>query len=111
MDRKEFRDLLTHMEWADAATWRSVNATPDAATDQRLRYLLHHIHVVHAVYLQAWRGDPFQVTELSSYPDLQSIQQWALRFYPAAMAFAESVDEAMLGKPIDFPWSQMIVEQ
>ena len=94
MDGREFRSLLSHMEWADAHTWRAVRAVPAAQTDDRLRWLLHHLHLVQSVYLQAWRGDPFVVTELSSYPDLPAIEAWARPYYPKAVAFAESLDEA-----------------
>jgi uncharacterized damage-inducible protein DinB len=111
MDGREFRSLLSHMEWADAHTWRAVRAAPGAHTDDRLRWLLHHLHLVQSVYLQAWRGDPFVVTELASYPDLPAIEAWARPFYPKAFAFAESLDEATLGTVIDYPWANLIVEQ
>ena len=111
MDRQEFRELLLHMEWADALMWKSVNNTPASQADDRLKYLLHHIHLVDAVYLQAWRGDPFQITELSAYPDLASVHAWARPFYSNAMTFARALDESTLRKPLDFPWSAMIAEK
>ena len=101
MDGREFRSLLSHMEWADAHTWRVARTLPGGQTDDRLRWLLHHLHLVQSVYLQAWRGDPFVVTELSSYPDLPAIEAWARPFYPKAAALAESLDEARLGSVLD----------
>ena len=88
MDNREFRDLLTHMEWADAQTWRAVRDLPEAHADERLRWLFHHSHLVQSIYLQAWRGDPFQLTELSAYPDLNAIHAWARPYYPSVRAFA-----------------------
>lgn len=111
MDRREFRDLITHMEWADAQTWRSVRDLPAAQTDGRLRYLLHHIHVVQVVYMQAWRGDPFVATELASYPDLTSILTWWHSYYPVAREFTASVDESRFDQPIEFPWADLIKQQ
>jgi uncharacterized damage-inducible protein DinB len=111
MTRQAFAERLQQMEWADALTWRSARNIPGAQTDARLRYLFHHIHVVHHVYLQAWRGDPFAPTELSSYPDLASIEEWARAFHSAARAFAATVDEASFDQPVDFPWAAMITEQ
>ena len=111
MDAREFRDLLTHMEWADARTWQSARAVPAAHTDDRLKWLFHHIHLVHSVYLQAWRGDPFHVTELSSYADLPAIETWARPFYSKATAFAASVGEDKFAQPIDFPWNDLIVKE
>ena len=103
--------MLTHMEWADAQSWRAVHALPAAQSDERLKWLCHHIHVVQSVYLQAWRGDPFVVTELTSYPDLAAIEAWARPFYPGASAFLDTVDASRFDEALDFPWSALIVEQ
>ena len=111
MDRREFRDLLTHMEWADAETWRAVRDLPAAKIDERLRWLFHHSHLVQSIYLQAWRGDPFLLTELKAYPDLAAIHAWSRPYYPLVAAFAETVDESRFAQPVDFPWSQMIVDK
>jgi uncharacterized damage-inducible protein DinB len=111
MNRAEFRDLITHMEWADAQVWRSIRAMAGERSDERLKYLLHHIHLVQWVYLQAWRGDPFVVTELSAYPDLPAVEAWARPYYPMAAAFAETVEESKLGQTIEFPWSNLIAEK
>jgi uncharacterized damage-inducible protein DinB len=111
MDGREFRDLLTHMEWADAHSWCAVRNHPQALADERLKFLFHHIHLVQVVYLQAWRGDPFQMTELSAYSDLASIEAWARPYYRQVTAYANAVDESKFAQPVDFPWSAMIVEK
>jgi len=99
------------MEWADAETWRAVRATPAAGSDERLKWLVHHSHLVQLIYLQAWRGDEFQPTELASYPDLATIEAWARLYYPLVSAFAESADESTFDSPVNFPWSAMIAEK
>jgi uncharacterized damage-inducible protein DinB len=111
MDRSELRDLLTHMEWADGQTWRVLRGVAAAQSDERLRWLCHHSHLVQSIYLQAWRGDSFQLTELASYPDLEAIEAWARPYYARLTAFADSVDDARFGMPVDFPWSAMIAEK
>ncbi|HYE84991.1 MAG TPA: DinB family protein [Vicinamibacterales bacterium] len=109
MNRHQFSEYLQQMEWADALTWRAARPLPQ--TDERLRYLFHHIHVVQHVYLQAWRGDPFAPTELSSYTDLASIEAWARSFHATAREFAATVDESRFDQPVAFPWAAMITEQ
>ena len=111
MDGREFRDLVTHMEWADARAWAAVRTVPVAQTDDRLRWLFHHSQLVQSIYLQAWRGDPFTLTELGAYPDLAAIETWARPYYPAIRAFAERVDASRLAEPVDFPWEEMIVAE
>jgi uncharacterized damage-inducible protein DinB len=110
MDAREFRDLLTHMTWADAQTWRAAKAIA-AGHDERLRWLFHHIHLVQSVYLQTWRRDPFVVTELSSYPTLAAIEAWARPYYDAADTFAGTLDDARLRAPLEYPWSELILQQ
>lgn len=111
MNRKEFRELVTHMEWADAETWRAVRDLEAAQGDDRLKWLFHHSHLVQSIYLQAWRGDAFALTELKAYPDLRAIHAWSRPYYPLVAAFAETIDESRFGQPVDFPWSQMIAEK
>jgi uncharacterized damage-inducible protein DinB len=111
MNRQELSDLVEHMTWADALTWRSIDRVPGVRTDARLMYLMHHIHTVHWVYLQAWRNDPFVVTELKSYENLDAIRSWGEPFYALAKAFAGTMDDALLARPLDFPWSKMIAER
>ena len=111
MDRAEFQNLLMHMEWADALTWRAARAAPEGLTDERLKYLLHHIHLVQEVYLQAWRGDPFQLTELTAFSDLAAIEAWASPYYRLVAEYAASVDESKFAQPVDFPWSQLIADK
>ena len=108
MNRNELRDFVAHMEWADALTWRSVRDLPAAQTDARLRYLLHHMHIVQLVYMQAWRGDPFKVTELAAYADLSSLLEWSRPYYAVAREFSTSVDESRFDRPIVFPWAEEI---
>ena len=111
MNRAEFRDLLTHMEWADAQSWRAVRALPAAQSDERLKWLLHHVHLVQSIYLQAWRGDKFQLTELQSYPDLAAIEAWARPYYAQLTAFADTLDETQFDAPVEFPWIEMIADK
>jgi uncharacterized damage-inducible protein DinB len=111
MDGRDFRGLLAHMEWADAHTWRAARAVPAAQTDDRLRWLFHHSHLVQHVYLQAWRGDAFVVTELSAYPDLDAVDAWARPYYAEVAAFAKSVDDSRFGAELEYPWAPLIAEQ
>ena len=45
MHAREFREFIAHMEWADAQLWRAVRDLPSAASDERVKYLFHHIHL------------------------------------------------------------------
>ena len=100
------------MEWADAKTWRAARSIDAANRDERLRWLFHHVHLVQLIYLQAWRGDRFELTELKSYDDLIAIERWARPYYERLTAFAASLNDARLQAPAEFPpeWLAMIDE-
>lgn len=106
MHVSDVRDLLTHMEWADAAIWRTVLAAPSASASEEIRSRLHHIHVVQHVYLQLWRGEPFQPRDLGTFSGLDDIAAWARTFYPQAQEWAAALQDPDLGREIHFPWKE-----
>ena len=108
-----FRTLCAHMEWADAETWGAVRSMSAAQRDDRLRWLFHHLHLVQVIYLQAWRRDPFELTDLKAYDDLGSIELWARPYYRKLAAFAAAISDNALREPAQFPveWSAMIAER
>ncbi len=52
------RELMRHMECADASVWRAVLAHPPGLQDERLRLLLLHLHGVQRAFLAMWSGRP-----------------------------------------------------
>ena len=99
------------MEWADAHTWRVARSVPGGQTDERLRWLLHHIHLVQSVYLQAWRGDPFVVTELSSYRTCPRLKRGHGRSIQRPPRSPSHWTKPGSGECIEYPWTDLIVKQ
>lgn len=107
----ELRQLMRHMEWADALVWNAVLAHPAAHADARTRDLLAHLHGVQRAYLQIWRGDPLDLPDPSSFPDLHALRAWAREYHARAAEFTESLDAASLGREVHFPWAEHLVRQ
>lgn len=105
MQLGDHRSLLTHMEWADAVTWKAVLGLDAARGDAQIADKLYHIHTVHWAYLQAWRGDPLRIPERATLGDLAALSAWARPYYPALGAFVETLDEAGLSRTLTFPWA------
>lgn len=104
--------LIDHAEWADALVWRAVREVPSAAEPHpRIRFLLHHVHLVQNLYLQIWRGDELTISEAASFPDLGSIQVWGRTFYPAARNYLRSCTPEALELSVTFPWADSLAEQ
>jgi uncharacterized damage-inducible protein DinB len=100
------RDLLWHMEWADARVWAAV----PAVRDDRLHQLLVHVHTVQRAFLTIWtRGDVNAVftaaQQLSNPADAAS---WARSYYPEAHAFLDSVTADHFNDLIQMPWAAEI---
>jgi uncharacterized damage-inducible protein DinB len=108
VNRREFGDLLAHMEWADALTWRSALATTGAPRDERLIGLLHHLHQVQSIYLYIWRREAPQITSVKDYEDGAALAAWARPWYSQALALVDALDEPALSGPVEFPWADQI---
>src|SRR5688572_5373621 len=98
------RDLLRHMEWADATVWSAVLCHPPSATDTRLRELLLHVHSVQRAFLHMWISRPVILPKPDSFPDIVSLQSWACSYYPELAVYLSDFDEANLTRPIVMPW-------
>ena len=108
MSPTDLRDLFRHMEWADGEVWRVVLATPGARTDETLRRLLLHLHVVQRAFLDIWQERPVAVPEESECPDAERIRAWIAPYYAAAHAFLDTVDEVALRRPVALPWLEEV---
>jgi uncharacterized damage-inducible protein DinB len=106
--RELLRDLLRHMEWADAAVWAAVPS--DEPADTRLHRLLLHIHTVQYAFLTIWRaGDLMDVfNRANALRRLADVVGWARGYYPQAYAFVDAADEARLVQPVEMPWAAQV---
>ena len=111
MTSEEFREIYRHMEWADSEVWRSVLAAPAARSDETLRRLLLHLHVVQRAFLNLWEGRAVAFPDLASFPDITDIHAWAQPYYAAADAFVTSVTAESLSRPLPLPWADDLARQ
>ena len=69
-------DTMAHLEWADATVWSAAFDCEGAADDERLRFLLHHIHTVQDSFLHFWRGEDIAYRELDTFADGPALAAW-----------------------------------
>jgi len=111
MECRELQDLFTHMEWADASTWKAVSAFPGASQDRRLRELLYHLHIVQRVYLQVWQGQSPSLPELAAFADLPAVAAWARPIYAELVAFATRTGTDELSQKLNVPWAAEVAKR
>jgi uncharacterized damage-inducible protein DinB len=106
MGPADLRDLFRHMHWADEEVWRAVMAAPAARTDEPLRRLLLHLHVVQRAFLDVWHRRTPAFPDLADFPEAGQVQAWAAPYYAAAFGFLESLDDEALRQPVVMPWAE-----
>lgn len=103
-------DLFRHMEWADAAVWTAVLASPDAATDTKLQGYLHHLHLVQRAFLRVWRDEP-RDAPYPTFTDAPSLLLWGHSYYDEAGAHLAAWSDDQLSQPLPVPWAEMVQQR
>ena len=109
MDLAECRMLLEHAGWADALVWRAVLGL--GVEDAELREKLHHLHLVQYAYLSFWRQEPVSAPDMASFPTLDSMADWARRYYRDLPSYLDTLAPEATTRDVQFPWSARLVER
>lgn len=101
------RQLFRHMEWADAAVWRAIQATPSASADAELRERLLHLHGNQQAFLASWRNRDFD-REAAQQLDLTALARWNREYHLDAGSYLASLREEDLDAPHPVPWAERV---
>ncbi len=110
LNKEILDDLFRQMEWADAAVWTVVQASPEAAQDQKLRDYLTHLHIVQRTFLLVWRGEPLTGMP-PEFSDARALMNWGREYYSQAFAHLASLSDEELNQALPLPWSAMLEER
>ena len=102
-------DLFRHMEWADASVWRAVLQSPAAASDQRLRDWLYHIHMVQHAFINVWNSEPYS-GEAGKDFDPAALANWGREFHQLATDHLRTVREDDLDSAMNMPWAKFLTK-
>lgn len=98
------RELMRHMEWADASVWRALLAHPPALQDERLRTLLFHLHGVQRAFLAIWTGTPLDpASSVAPAGGLAAREPDVRAYYQELHPVVAALDDAALHRPIVMP--------
>ena len=107
MKLSAIKDLYRHMEWADALVWRAVVESEVSQTDQTLRELFRHLHLVQRVWLRAWRGE-LRDTTYPTFDDAKSLMSWGQSFYADASSHFEALTDEQIAGILQVPWAEIV---
>jgi uncharacterized damage-inducible protein DinB len=97
------RELMQHMEWADACVWRALVANHEAVQDTRLRDLLLHLHGVQRAFLTVWTSRRVETYVSEVGADLMAAQAAVRSYYNDLSAAVASLDATTLRRSIVMP--------
>ena len=104
------RHLFQHMEWADAAVWTAVLASPQATTDAKLQGYLHHLHLVQRAFLRIWRNEP-RDAPYPTFTDAPSLMHWGRSYYHDVAPYLAAWSDEQLAQPLPVPWAEIVERQ
>lgn len=104
MSQDLLSDLFAHMPWADAASWRALEAHPGAFDDPKIRERLHHIHIVQRAFCCILHGEPVVYRELDDYASMADLKIDAQRYLEEIRGIHASFSAEALAETVDFPW-------
>ncbi len=101
-------ELLNHMEWADSTVWKVIQKFPESENDKKLKDILIHYNTAQRLYLNVWKGLPFDRNNQPELNSLNLILQEFRSYYKGLNEFSNEMDKYDLNKVIDFPWAARI---
>lgn len=103
---EHLKDLTDHLDWADAGLWRAVLAKEGAAEDERLLFLLHHIHLVQHAFLSVWTEQPLDpLPELAGFDGPRAVAAWGRGRIEGVRTYLAEASPEELERELDFPWA------
>lgn len=105
-------DLLRHSEWADAAMWRCVLGSDKLVADGKVRFWLHHVHVVQHAFPSVWRGEALDLPELTDFDDdTAALVRWGRDGHEEIRRFLASAPPGRLDELLELPWAERLTRQ
>jgi uncharacterized damage-inducible protein DinB len=103
-DVDSLRELVQHMQWADALVWAAALSSSGAADDLALRGKLFHTHMVQRAFLLVWNAGTLKPPP-SEPPGLLVTLKSARAYYTDLAAFFSALGEDEIDRPVVLPWA------
>ena len=100
------RELLDHMEWADATVWSAVAHSAAARGDDVVRERLRHSHLTQRFFLSLWEASPLDFSEVQVAPPIEAILASARTYFEALHQYVQTVSDEQLTTEVEIPWAR-----
>lgn len=107
----DLRELVAHMEWADALVWSTTLQSGPARADERIRTWLYHIHTVQRAFTAIWKDATPDLPNVSTFPEAPALAAWGRNGHATLQAHLAQADDAALARVIKLPWAGRAIER
>jgi uncharacterized damage-inducible protein DinB len=97
------KELMDHMNWADAKIWTTVLSIPEAEDDEELIKILHHYQLSKYAFYYTRSGLPQEFPEIDTFNTLRDMAQWAAEYPKLIQTYIAGLKEADLSRIIKTP--------
>lgn len=104
-DLSSLRELLQHMEWADATVWNAIARRDAARGDELLRERVRHSLLTQRFFLGIWTGTPLDYSEVNARPAAEELLASARGYFQALGTYVQPLNEKELQRTVDIPWA------
>jgi uncharacterized damage-inducible protein DinB len=104
-DIESLRELVAHMQWADALVWAAALSNSGAADDPALRGKLFHTHMVQRAFFSVWNAATFKPPASAEPPGLPVTLKSARDYYTDLATFFSALGADDLERPVALPWA------
>jgi len=98
-----FKELIDHMNWADAKIWTTVLSISAAQEDEKLKKILHHYQLSKYAFYYTRSGLPQVFPELAAFKTLHDMAQWAAEYPNLIQFYLTGLEESHLKQMIKTP--------
>ena len=102
------KELIDHMNWADAKIWETVLSIPAAQNDEKLKKILHHYQITKYAFYHIWKDKAPEFPELSIFKTVKDLAEWSAKYPKLILTYLGGLKENDLGRMIQIPWADRL---
>ncbi len=102
--RHWLRDMIRHMEWADAEHWKALEKFPGGLNDLTIQKHLHHIHLVQHAFCSVVSEKAPTWKKQEDFRTAAGLKSWAKEQHANLEVFLKNATDSTLSYKVTVPW-------
>ena len=102
----KIKESYNHLYWADAKIWETVLSLPQAQDHEKLKKLLHHLHITQLAFYQIWSNLPMELPRRKEFNSLAELGEWTFKNVKLLQSYISGINEEDLVNNVEIPWTE-----